>query len=640
MKQKLILSSIMAFTAILFSFSQLQTDTVQIKLSGIDVIAERNKIFSDMGRVVTVINMRDIQRLSMNSIDDLLESIPGIDIRNRGISGTQADISMRGGSFDQVLVLLNGVNITDPQTGHYNLDIPLDLADVMRVEVLQGSSARTYGSNAFSGAINIVTERKINRELTGQLTGGSYNSFGQSFTGALGNEKIQSFVSLSHKSSEGFRENTDFKIFNTFSQTILRTAKAGKFDFQVSYQQKGYGANGFYSLAYPNQFDFTKTIFSALNWSLSKGIFLYNFQAYFRQHHDRFELFRDFENAATWYTSHNYHLTNVTGAKATLSCPTVLGKFTIGIDERNEHIFSTVLGKQMPDFVKVPFEKDILFTKSDNRLISTAFFDYSKNFDDWYLSIGTAITRASDYKLNTIGGFDLGYAVLPDLRLFIAANTAVRLPTFTDLYYKSSIQNANPNLKPEHSKTVEMGGKYVFKNMKLNLTAFYRLGDDIIDWVKYPDSTKWISQNLTQVNATGLDFDVEYTFNNSFIEKLKCTYSFLNMDKLATGFDSKYALDYLKHKAVVSVQHKIFNQLVASWKATYADRSGNYSLSSTVPLQKFKPYFLVDTRFVLSIKKQELFLDINNMLNTNYVDFGGLPQPGINFNAGLRLKVN
>ncbi len=380
MNKKLILSPIMAFAAISLSFSQLQTDTVQIKLSGIDVIAERNKIFSEMGRVITVINKKDIQRLSMNSIDELLENIPGIDIRNRGISGTQADISMRGGSFDQVLVLLNGVNITDPQTGHYNLDIPLDLADVTRVEVLQGSSARIYGSNAFSGAINIITERKINKELTAQLTGGSYNTFGQSFTGSLGNEKIQSFVSLSHKSSDGFRENTDFKIYNAFSQTVLRTAKAGKFDFQVSYQQKGYGANGFYSLAYPNQFDFTKTIFSALNWSLSKGIFAYNIQAYIRQHHDRFELFRDFENAATWYTSHNYHLTNVTGAKATLSSSTTIGKFTIGIDERNEHILSTVLGKQMPDLVKVPFEKDISFTKSDNRLISTAFFDYSKRF--------------------------------------------------------------------------------------------------------------------------------------------------------------------------------------------------------------------------------------------------------------------
>lgn len=640
MKTKLLLSSIMVFTAISLSFSQLQTDTVHVKLTGIDVIAERNKIFSDMGRIVTVINKKDIQLLSINSIDELLESIPGIDIRNRGISGTQADISMRGGSFDQVLVLLNGVNITDPQTGHYNLDIPLDLADVMRVEVLQGSSARIYGPNAFSGAINIVTEKNTKRELAGQLTGGSYNSFGQSLTGAIGSGKLQSFISLSHKGSEGYRENTDFEIYNVFSQTIIRTEKAGKFDFQASYQQKAYGANGFYSLAYPNQFDFTRTIFSALNWTLSKGIFTYNIQAYHRQHHDRFELFRNFENAASWYTSHNYHLTDVTGAKATLSSSTSIGKFTIGIDERNEHIYSTVLGEKLSNNVKVPFEKNIAFTKSDNRLISTGFFDYSKNLNNWHLSIGTAITHTADYKTNTVGGFDLGYAVSPDLRLFIAANSAVRLPTFTDLYYKSTIQNANPNLKPEHSKTFEIGGQYNVQNIRFNLTSFYRMGSNIIDWIKYPDSTKWISQNLTQVNAFGIDFNAEYTFHNSIIEKLKYSYSFLNMDKSATGFDSKYALDYLKHKAVISLQHRLFSHLVATWKATYYERSGNYSLSSSAPLQTFSPYLLLDTRFVWTIKKQEIFVDVNNILNSDYVDFGGLTQPGINFNGGLRFKIN
>jgi len=112
-----------------------------------------------MGRVLTVVDRKAIQQMPVQNIDELLESISGIDIRQRGVGGTQSDISIRGGSFDQVLVLLNGVNITDPQTGHYNLDIPVDLSDIVRVELLQGSAARVYGPNAFSGAINIVTEK-------------------------------------------------------------------------------------------------------------------------------------------------------------------------------------------------------------------------------------------------------------------------------------------------------------------------------------------------------------------------------------------------------------------------------------------------------------------------------------------------
>jgi len=156
--------------------------------------------------------------------------------------------------------------------------------------------------------------------------------------------------------------------------------------------------------------------------------------------------------------------------------------------------------------------------------------------------------------------------------------------------------------------------------------------------VKYPDSTKWISQNLTQVNAVGIDLNAEYNFLNSFFEKLKFSYSYLNMDKVVTGYDSKYALDYLKHKAALSLQHRIFGHLTANWQVSYNDRSGNYSLSSSTPLQKYKPYFLVNTRLLWSAKKYELFVDQNNILNTDYTDFGGLTQPGINFNAGLRLK--
>jgi iron complex outermembrane receptor protein len=125
--------------------------------------------------------------MPVQSVDELLESVAGIDIRQRGVGGTQSDISIRGGSFDQVLVLLNGVNITDPQTGHYNLDVPVELSDIVRVELLQGSVARIYGPNAFSGAVNIVTEKKETSTISVQTAGGSYNSFIQNLSAGIGN---------------------------------------------------------------------------------------------------------------------------------------------------------------------------------------------------------------------------------------------------------------------------------------------------------------------------------------------------------------------------------------------------------------------------------------------------------------------
>ena len=147
--------------ALLFSICLLsgiysQTSVKNVDLEEVEISADRTQLYSSLGRIVTTIEKVQIEQAAVRSIDDLLDFVAGIDVRQRGANGVQADLSIRGGSFDQILVLLNGVNITDPQTGHYNLDIPVDIGDVSRVEILQGSSARVLGPNAFSGAINNV----------------------------------------------------------------------------------------------------------------------------------------------------------------------------------------------------------------------------------------------------------------------------------------------------------------------------------------------------------------------------------------------------------------------------------------------------------------------------------------------------
>src|SRR5665647_3904188 len=209
--------------------SQQKKDSTAIQLSDVEINANSKKLYSEMGRILTIIDKTEITKNAVTSLDQLLDYVAGVDIRQRGTNGTQADISIRGGSFDQVLVLLNGVNITDPQTGHFNLDIPLNLSDVSRVEILQGSSARVLGPNAFSGAINIVTENNEKRALNAELTGGSFNTFGQSVSGSLGNNKLHTFASISHKSSDGYMTNTDFDLSNAFVQSVLKTKNAGKF---------------------------------------------------------------------------------------------------------------------------------------------------------------------------------------------------------------------------------------------------------------------------------------------------------------------------------------------------------------------------------------------------------------------------
>ena len=640
MKKKFISFIVLTVITTQFVFGQEKNDSSSIRLSEVEVNANRNKLYSEMGRVLTTIDKAEIKRSAVQSLDQLLDYVSGIDVRQRGTNGTQADISVRGGSFDQVLVLLNGVNITDPQTGHFNLDIPLNLSDISRVEILQGSSARVLGSNAFSGAINIVTENNEKHALNAELTGGSFNYFAQSVSGSLGTERFHTFASVSHKSSAGYIANTDFDVSSAFIQSVLKTKNTGKFDLQVAAQLKNFGANGFYTLAYPNQFEDSKTFLAALNWSLTKEKITYNAQTYWRQHHDKFELFRDNVGAASWYKGHNYHLSDITGAKFSGSYLEKYGKTTLGIDIRNEHIFSNVLGNLMAKQIAVPFETNKFFTREANRLLGTAFVDQTLNLNKWYFSVGAAATYSTSFGLNSYGGIDMAYEINKNIRIFADANSAVRLPTFTDLYYKSATQLANPNLQPEKSQTIEIGTKIKQNDWKLDATIFKRFGQNVIDWTKQPDSTKWQSRNLTSVNAFGVDLAFEYSFRQSFLEKISANYSYLNLDKSASGFDSKYALDYLKNKIVISIQHKILKNLSATWNGSYSERSGQYTDFKTGLLVNYSPYFLLNGRLLWSQKHFDVFGDLNNILNTNYEDFGGLPQPGINFNVGLRLKLN
>jgi iron complex outermembrane receptor protein len=288
-----------------------------------------------------------------------------------------------------------------------------------------------------------------------------------------------------------------------------------------------------------------------------------------------------------------------------------LGKTTIGTDVRNEHIYSNTLGFAR-DALPVPFEKNVFFTKEANRFLLTGLVDHSINIDNWYFSAGVASTHSAAFGWSLYGGVDAGYA--------------------THL--------SDPNLKPEQSKTIELGTKISEKKWQLNASVFYRQGINVIDWIKPESSSvKYESRNLTSINALGSDFSVDYNFQDMFIEKISAHYSFLSMDKEAVGFDSKYALDYLKHKIHFSVNHKIISKLSASWKATYFDRAGTYNDFSSNTLVSYSPYFLVDGRVMWSQKLFDIYIDANNITNASYADYGGLIQPGINFMGGIRLKL-
>ena len=109
-------------------------------------------------RAVVVLDTRQTPLL-FNSVEDYLRLDPSVNIQARAGNGVQADISLRGTTFEQTLVLVNGLRVNDPESGHLNLDIPVPLEAISRADVLHGSGSTFYGSDAIGGAINFITAR-------------------------------------------------------------------------------------------------------------------------------------------------------------------------------------------------------------------------------------------------------------------------------------------------------------------------------------------------------------------------------------------------------------------------------------------------------------------------------------------------
>jgi len=160
------------FAVIFMNYSIWAQDETTQELEEVVVSSSRIDLpLSENSRTIKVIQAQEIQKSSATSLADLLQRVAGIDVRRRGAQGMQADLYIRGGSFDQTLLLIDGIKVDDPQTGHHTLNIALPLELIERIEIIKGPAARVFGQNAFTGAINIVTKKKLEGKGVATLSG-------------------------------------------------------------------------------------------------------------------------------------------------------------------------------------------------------------------------------------------------------------------------------------------------------------------------------------------------------------------------------------------------------------------------------------------------------------------------------------
>lgn len=609
--------------SLILSAAVAQEDTLKtIEMEGVTIRENRFEIpFAESSRNISVVDKQDIQRSVAQSIPEVLSYIPGIDIRQRGPLGAQADISIRGGSFEQTLVLVNGIKMADPQTGHHALSLPLHMHNIERIEALKGPGARIFGQNAFSGAVNFITRVPEDKAIFLGAYGGDFGLYGVSAGLSLPETGYKQYISFSRDASSGYRHNTDFTLNNLFYQSEWDVLK-GQVTILGGIADRKFGANGFYaSPAYTEQYEEVTTSFLSAGYTGTLGSMTIKPRLYWRNNHDDYFISR--ENPSAY---RNDHFTNVFGAEVNAALESRYGVTGLGIELRSESID----GRWERGGIKSSSNLD-----GFNRGKAGIYAEHKFAFLDRKLHItpGVFISSYTDFGTSHFPGIDIGYSPVKNLRLYANAGRSYRVPTFYDQYYISEKEEGNPNLEPETAVSFEAGFRFLQKGVTLESNFFRQDASRIIDWVLNEEENKWRAENFSGIVTRGIetsvsiDFD-EATGNDFFLKNIFMSFNHIDSDhQVVENVISRYTLENLQNQLIVGVNHRIVNRLSNSLKVRMNKRVGNPS------------YWVWDSKLSYDQKGFTIFAEATNLFDVSYEEVM-TPMPGRWFRAGTTLKLN
>lgn len=651
-------------------------------LDEVEVTAARLPLpMEQTARLVSVMTREQIKDCPAQSVNDLLKYAASVDVRQRGAFGIQTDISINGGTHDQIVILLNGVYFSSPHTGHLAADFPISIDDIERIEILEGAASRVYGTSAFSGAINIVTRkgrtsrptpsRPTPLPLPGEgsdypvnencsvdgniaLLGGSFGTFGADGRVGVQTTHFSHSLSTGYTQSDGGTENSDFNRFRAYYQGGY-TNKDEEVSWQLGMSRQDYGANTFYSGRYPNQYEENRRYSASISGE-SKGRIVLKPTLYFNRSYDHYQLIR---NTAT---GENFHRTDVYGLSLHAHTDWTLGTTSIGADLRNEGILSSSLGRPITTIASSGSPVGKKYTNKDNRTNVCYFLEHDILLQRWTVSLGMManMNTGLDERYRLYPGIDVSYRPNSSLRLYASWNMAQRMPTFTDLYYRSPTQEGNLGLKPEETREVSLGSNLRMRGVNAGVKMFYRHNRSMIDWVMTAadaanDFTTYHATNFKLDNmGVGVNAEVlfhEWLGQDFLLSSFSVNYHYLYQKRHDNQeiYASCYALDYLRQKLVMRLDAHLTEHLRAALTYRWQERMGDFiRYTSTAPSdspagfiatkQRYRPYGLLDLRVQWTAPRYEVFAEANNLTNHRYYDLGNVLQPGFWLTAGIKMK--
>ena len=552
----------------------------------------------EVDRTVKVLPVRGRNQV-IDSLADVLREDSSIDLEARAPGGVQNDLSIRGSSYAQTLVLLNGMRLDDAQSGHHNMDIPVPLDAVARIEVLEGSGSTMYGSDAVGGAINVITEPPETTELLLRTAVGNFgiNEQQGALSGVLGPAAEQ--LSFSRDFSTGFIPDRDYRNLQLASTTHL-SSPWGATDLTLAYMDHPFGADQFYG-DYPSWED-TKTWFLGVRQAIGKKT---SASFSYRRHSDLFVLIRDDPSV---YTNHHHDESYQADLRRNEDLATNI-ELHYGVEALHESIASNNLGDHARS-------RAAAYAALDFRALRR--FSFS-------LAAREEVYRYFSAELSpTVAG---GYWLSPHLKLRASVSRAFRVPSYTELYYEDPANIGNPLLRPERAWNYEGGIDWnPSSRWHGDLTVFERRERDDIDYYRASPRDLWQAVNIDALNFTGIAGGLRFAV--SHWQSLDLHYSWLQGNENAIPIGgTKYAFYYPRHSAVMVWQADLPSHFLLRTHLGMIDRLAEGS------------YALLDFDAAYTRGSVHPFVRLSNLANMSYEEVQGVVMPGRTIIGGVELVL-
>ncbi len=527
----------------------------------------------------------DVGSLPFFSPEEIVDYSSSVDLRKRSGFGIQQDLSLRGSIFEDSSIQVNGLEINDPQTGHFNLEMPFTAADIEAVEIFKNSQAINFSLKKPEPKGILVRTFFGQHALNEQLISVNFPLI-----------EFNNRVSLEHKISSGARQDSDFEIYNISLHSVLEDEDK-EIELLFASSERDFGAASFYSSRFPHQEEHTTQQLYSLGGKWKNENLDWNNRIYFRRHTDKYILNR---HNPPFYT--NFHTTYLYGLNSQFD---FANDIFAGLNIEREKVTSTNLKKHRR------LNKGFSLGLREKRIDKLAFdFKASLNYyESW------------EYLDSSHLG--LRYFLNDNLSFRFSFDRIWRAPSFTELYYVSSTDVGNPDLGVQKSNNFEVGGDiFPADGFRISLNSFLRDQRDTIDWVKNASADAWQADNVGNIKAYGFDCSLEADVKVLLLERINLGYTYLTLDKDNPYNFSKYVFDYDRHKVVSR-----FNFCLGG-----VDLNTIVSFSNPVTRRS---YAVVDLKAEKEIGNFSIILEGNNIFNRDYQEMDNIQAAGRWYKLGL-----